>query len=266
MEENKKTKPNERLLKIFDEMRENNTPEVKNKMIDEIVMRAKFLVPVIIEKADGTPAEGSGVVHKDDKIKFYTITNTEKQKFLLGFTDIPEIAKWRKTNDQQTLVFGFDEFANLLERTGDVHTGWVIDPYGANVVLPTKLVLALAAEKKVRLEKAKAQTTASASSIPAGTQIRLAEPKNYPIAMVKAMTKYFKSQDCVKSAYLRLMEKEAKISYLIVVDSENEDTAIFDGAIAAGAEQSGEFPLEFVWKSTDFGKNAANGVTPFYIK
>lgn len=270
MEENKNAVPaspinNERLHAVFAELAKDNSPENKNKMIDEIVMRAKFFVPVIIEPKDGVQTP-DGKIGKEDKVKFYTITNNEKKKYLMGFTSLPELAKWKKDgNQQQTLIFGFDNYALMLSQTAKEHAGWVIDPFGANVVLPTELVMTLVEEKKRRMEMLKSAAPQQ-EQIPAGTEIRLAQPKNYPIAMVKSITKYMKQHEEIKSGYLQLMLRENRESFLIIVDSEKEDNALFDGIIAAAREQNPPIPIELVWKTNGFGKQATTNVAPFYIK
>lgn len=269
MEENKTAQAspvdNSRLIAAFQAAAKEDTPENKNRMIDEVVMRAKFLIPVVIEDENGVKDGAGGSIGKDDRIKFFSITNKNAEKFLMGFTSVQELAKWGKGENRQVLVFGFDNYAALLGQSAAEHAGWVIDPFGANLILPAPLVAALAEEKKKRLAQLNGGATVS-SEIPAGTEIRLAQPKNYPISMVKDIKKYLKTQDSVSSAYLQLMQRGEKQSFLIIVDSSEENTDIFKGVVEAARAQNSVTPIELIWKSTPFGKKAIANVAPFYIK
>jgi hypothetical protein len=138
------------LVLAIKEMQCNDTKEMQNQMINE-VMKAHFISPVNISPVPGPTDDAGKVVLKEETtISFNMIVNPDNQQFFLAFTDWDELGKWGKSENQQTLITTFDDYAAMVLDEKGNSAGFVINPYGGNVVFNKDMVRALRDEKERR--------------------------------------------------------------------------------------------------------------------
>ena len=60
----------------------------------------------------------------------------------MAFTDLPEMKKWVKSLEegQQLFVFGFQDFATMVNRADSQCDGFAINPGGANIRVTRKMI------------------------------------------------------------------------------------------------------------------------------
>lgn len=154
---------NDKLVKAMEELHNNNCSQTQNKMIDE-VMRARFVSPVLMENVPDTEGmQGKVTLGKDTNISFQLIENTEGGHFFLAFTDWDELRKWRKVDGQQTMLLTFDDLAVISTNAGKNAGGFVINPFGANIVFRQELIETLVHLKAERDEKIRIANLADAT-------------------------------------------------------------------------------------------------------
>lgn len=100
-----------------------------------------------------------------------------------------------------------------------------------------------------------------------GEQIKIGEPKDYPIDLMATLINHFSTEPNVNFAFLRMMEHSDKKSFLVVVDFIGDMKKIFD-AIKETAQPylTEDVDIVVMPVTMDLARNAINGVEPFYRK
>jgi len=118
-----------------------DTPEHRKMVSDEII-KAVYLTPA---KVTPIPPEGETELPQGSNVQFPMIAAPNGKQFFLAFTDKAELKKWKDDEEQQTLTMTFDEYAMMmLRRDSQGNTspvvGFVINPMGANIIVPKEKV------------------------------------------------------------------------------------------------------------------------------
>lgn len=122
------------LVEAIRQMKANENPETRNAVIDETVMRAKFLMPVTI---------------LDGSMQFNMVTNSDKQNYFVAYTDWEEMKPSKIGPDQKAMIMTFDDYA-MLEKKNIQTAGFVINPFTTNLIFRKDYVLQLF-EKKIEI-------------------------------------------------------------------------------------------------------------------
>lgn len=136
---------NPMLVGSIELMREDDSPEHKNMFIGEL-MKAELQVPAIIKPDPEEDEEGNLKLSPESKVQFPLLATKDGRKYYMGFTDAVEYSKWVEKNtdlpyfamkipDYFRLIFGKDSQGNTSPALG-----LVINPLGANVVIPKEMV------------------------------------------------------------------------------------------------------------------------------
>lgn len=242
---------NKALVDGIEQMKRSNTKEVQDLVFGELAEHAKFLMPAKIEGVPGEKSEGN-------RMGFPMMTDKSGQKFFMAFTDEDELKKWKKDYDESKVVFGFDEYANLILHDGGV-AGFVINPFSSNLVIGRKMVGYLSVKKRA------AKQGMDIEEITQG-KLSFRTPEDYPEEMVEAVRAYLQGNEGIESAYLRLMRKDDEESYLIVVSFQGDLDTVF-GAIAEAAKPHLKgMPLAILPANAVIAKQAVKEAEPFYTK
>jgi len=98
---------------------------------------ARLLVPVSVRRT--IPAAPETSAKPKDTVLYQMIRNSGKQQFLLAFTDMAELRKWRSSPDRQAAILSFDECAALVLGASGVW-GIAIDPLGINRIVTKETI------------------------------------------------------------------------------------------------------------------------------
>lgn len=161
-----------------------------------------------------------------------------------------------RPRDQQTLVLTFDDYASMLQRDSRA-AGFVVDPFGDSLTLDRETV--------ARLARQKAEGTPPVRQvIQKDTRVMLGDPAEYPERMVEAICSAARELPAVKALYLRLMVQEGEMepSYLVVVDQDGEQDAVFSAIAGAARPWLEGKTVDLVPRSSRFGQDASKGVSP----
>lgn len=252
---------NPSLVESLKNMNESNVKEKQDIVIDE-VMKAHFITPVTISPSPLSSGDNNEVVLKENTtINFNIIENTNNQKFFLAFTDWDELRKWHNNETQQTLIITFDDLAAMiLDEKGD-SDGFVINPFGHNLIFNKSMILYLKNEKERRKNGGVVEHI-----VEKDTPVQLGQPRVYPIEMINAISDFLKKQKNVKAAYLQLMIKEGEQSYLVVVDFEGDRRKLFDGIGSVAMKHLNGMYIDLIPFDSEFGRKACSNVEPFYTR
>lgn len=216
----------------------------------EQIEKAHFLVPITLqgEIINGVLKEGS---HIHIKI----ISDSSKDTYFMAFTDWEQLSKWSQEKEE-TLVLTYADLKSIVFKDTDSIKGFVINPYGQNIIITPKLM--------EYFQQRKSEITLKKDS-----KIFLGQPADYPYEMVDALIAFFKNRKEVDSAYLFLAHREEDITpnLLFVIDFSGDKMELFPqiADIAQNYLGKNDF-VDIIALDTSFGKDATKDATPFYKK
>lgn len=132
---------NPAFLLAMNRMKENNNAETQNKMVEE-ALNARFLVPCIMEMKAGTEKDKKRTPENTTP-RISMIKTTDGRTFFIAFTDLNELNKWQKNEDQNVLVMSFDDIAGMVLNQNVESEGFVVNPASTNVVFQKKMVFTI---------------------------------------------------------------------------------------------------------------------------
>lgn len=148
---------NPMLLGAIELMKAENTDENRKLFVDEL-MKAHFLAPVEITPAPQINEDGMAMIAPDSEIQCPMLNTKSGVQYYMAFTDWNELKKWQNTNKQQTFMFRFEDYAGMLlskDKDGNPSpaAGFVIDPFGSNVVIHKEMAMKYMEAKMAQKEK-----------------------------------------------------------------------------------------------------------------
>lgn len=160
MQYNNKPISNPMLVGAIELMKAEDTPDHRNMFINEM-MKASFLAPAILEPVPQPDDSGEVKIPAGTKIQFPMLSTQDGKSFFMAFTDWSELKKWKDEENQQTFALSFDDYAAMLLRKNSEGAvspalGFVINPYGGNIVISGKMAADLMAAKLGRAKGAPA--------------------------------------------------------------------------------------------------------------
>lgn len=258
MSDAKEPVTNPELVMAIENARASSTARAWANMVREAV-RARFITPVDISTAPRTDENSEKTRRDAPSFSLHMIEDPASgRKLYLAFTDREELSKWRQTPGQRVLVMTFDDYARIVLDGRMASDGFVINPYGGNVVFDRAMIAAIRRDKEAR--------SAGAEQIVMnkGTTVQLGLPTEAPRALIGAISKYLKTQPGVKAAYLQLMEVEGAPRYLVAVDFTGDNKTLFQGISRAAAGALTDLPLDLVSCDSDFWRETILDLEPFY--
>ena len=194
------------------------------------------------------------------QVQFRLLENNQtKQKFFGVFTDIEEMNKWNGTVGSHKVVTDFDSIAGMIMDPESNTAGFVINAFGKSVTFPKPMAISIKQQYDYMRRKK--------NIIENGTQVRVGEPEEYPIDMMAALINHLSTEPQVNAAYLRMIEKDEKKGYFIVVDFLGDMDKTFEGiADAAKPFIDDEEALTIMPITMEFARQAVKEIEPFYKK
>lgn len=251
---------NPALVAAIKKMQEDGTKENIDAMITQVV-KAKFILPANVRQIPNAHTQnGKTVMGNSTQIQFRLLENNQtKEKFFGAFTDMDEMNKWNGVVGSHKVVTDFDSLAGMVMDPKSETGGFVINAFGKSVTFPKQMVISIKQQYDyMRRNK---------NVIGNGVQVKVGEPKEYPIDLMAALINHLSTEPQVNAAYLRMIEKDGKTGYFIVVDFLGDMNSIFEGiADVAKPFIDDEEALTLMPFTMDFAKNAVKDIEPFYRK
>lgn len=240
-------------------MQDDNSKQNIDKMIDQVV-KAKFILPAkVVPTTQAVTENGKTVMKQATQVQFRLLENQNKEKFFGLFTDTEELYKWQDTQNAQKVVTDFDSISQMVMDPHSGVVGFVINPFGKSVTFPKPMIISIKQQKDFN--------TLYADMFKPGEQIKIGEPKDYPIDLMATLINHFSTEPNVNVAFLRMMEHSDKKSFLVVVDFIGDMKKIFDAVTeAAKPYLSDDIDITVMPVTMEIARNAINGVEPFYRK
>lgn len=255
----KKEHDNFRLKILLKDLKENKTNEVLNMVLDEVVMRTKFISPMQLSKRPELKEDGTAVFTEDTLMRMPMVTSEEGKNYYVMFTGKDEYSQWENMKNLDTILLAFDDFAMLMEKN-EAAAGVVLNPFSDNLIITRANMEHLRTQKELRTKGI------AVHKVTKDTKVRIGDPKEYPTEMVEAIKRYLPGVPEVNRVWLRLMVKDTTPSLLLVVEQCGEKETIFKGIAEVAKPYLRKTYIDIVAYQDDFGKKAAEGAEPFYQK
>lgn len=179
-----KSVSNPMLVGCIELMKAEDTPDHRNMFVAELT-KAQLLSPALMEPAPVEQADGRLKPEPGTKVQFPMLAAQDGKKFFMAFTDASEYEKWQEKANQKlpTFALKFDDYAALLFRKdaqGNISPGlgFVINPLGANIIVPREMVANIMA---MRVAQAR-QTAAKQSGKPVPPLTVPGSPAEKPVS------------------------------------------------------------------------------------
>jgi hypothetical protein len=249
---------NPKLRELFEQWRQEKTDDILNQVFEEIVIRAHFLSVIMLSEEPESSGEGTATFKQGAVMQFPMLTTQDEKQFYPAFTDWGELAKWQSIAvPPKTLILSFDDYVHMVLEGTNVD-GVMINPFGDNFLLDRSLLTHLKTQKDLNTKGVSQQVVTKE------TKVLLGEPKEYPTAMVAAISDYLWKRPEVQRAWLRLMIRDNEQSYLLVAEFAGDKDSLFGGIAGAARQYLNGMYIDMVPYQNGFGKDAVEGVKPFY--
>lgn len=149
---------NPMLVGCIELMKAEDTPEHR-KMFTAELAKALFQAPAVIDPEPAADGEGNLTVAPGSRVQFPMLATPDGKRFFMGFTDQVEYRKWvEKNKEMPTFSLRLEDYANMLLRRDAQGNecpalGFVINPMGANVIIPKEMVAGMLAARMAKVRK-----------------------------------------------------------------------------------------------------------------
>jgi hypothetical protein len=207
--------------------------------------KARFLVPIKWINTQNTRRRTLATIYK-----------ATGEKYLLAFTSWEELFKWSENEDERVVALSHEELRRQVLDKQTSYDGFVIDPYGVNLITPRQEILS-------SLPLVAPQTTRSA-----GREAVISLPRVYSQRLLGAITSQLKQFYNVRCAYFLLMATEdGEKNYLVVIDFVGDNRRLFYHVMnAAQPFLKKNEHLTIVSTDSALGRMATRGQKPFYTR
>ena len=243
-----KTNENERLKKLLKKIDEDNSPELENEILEEIIMKANFLSYINSNELESTFGN----------INFNVLKTDDNKTYLPAFTDLEELSKWGIPANMNTITLNFDDYAEIILGNDSID-GLVINPFGDYYIISKEGLKELKEMKKERLK-------INEIRIETNSKILISEPKHYPTIMMEAITNCCNDLGNINKAWLLEMMTEKDRSWLLVLDFEGDKNYTFSKISQAARNYLGNIYLDMLPYEDDFARNSVQNHKAFYSK
>lgn len=139
MSEKQKTINNPMLMGALELLRDENTQEHRNMVMQE-VLRGRFLAPVVVDPPLVANEEGIARAEADRSINFLLLKAADGNAYFMGYTDMEELKRWKGQTPHQVFALKFSDYVNMLLKPDCQVNGVVINPYDHNLVITKDMI------------------------------------------------------------------------------------------------------------------------------
>lgn len=116
-----------------------------NQMLIQEIMKANYVTLVSLEPNPQEDEEGKITVAAGTQMHFPMLKSPDGKHFFAAFTDRAEIEKWKREEKSHLIAMKFHDYVDLVFRQTQesgqaVPSGFVINPFGENLVVPKQMM------------------------------------------------------------------------------------------------------------------------------
>ncbi len=162
---------NPMLVGAIELMKAEDTPEHRGMFVEELA-KAEFLSPAMVNPAPAEGADGELIPAPGSKVQLPMLSTPDGAKFFMAFTDRAEFGKWQEKNQKMpAFALKLEEYAAMIlrrEPNGSIcpALGMVINPFGANIILPREMLASMMSARMAQAQRAAAARQAGQIMVP----------------------------------------------------------------------------------------------------
>ncbi|MBD5128867.1 MAG: enhanced serine sensitivity protein SseB [Ruminococcaceae bacterium] len=244
--------------KGLDPAKNDDVKEVMGRLINEIVMNARFLTVVSFDKKPLLADDGTVDLQDDTNINFTMLNNTNNEHFFPVFSENAELEKWENAKVENTVQVTFDNIAAMVVSNKNCG-GFVINPFSDNMTISREITVKWL-EKKQMMVKGHAQHVISPDS-----KYEFHSLNPYPMLLSNKLCETAKSLP-INKMWLRGITLEGSDGYLLAVDFTGDRMETFTQLGNSARQFLGDKSLHMIDCKEQFGKIATENNIPIYSK
>lgn len=238
------------------QVRLQNTAENQSRMLEEIVLRGRFILPLLLSEQVVEDEQGRPAVPQGTTAKVSLLIGGDGKNYLPAFTSKEAWEKWPAHTKQYMAVAVFKDYVELLDNDENLG-GIVVDAFGESYMLPRAVV------ERLKQIRPSAAVSGKVEKIEDSSKIRLHAPKGNVLDLKRAVSRYLKAQPSVKSAYLCMMQEGGRESYLLVLGA-GISRELTDGLARAAMPYLHGKPLRIMPLLSELGERVSMTYESFY--
>lgn len=241
-------KTNRKMLEAMAQARTGEHPEAEAVMLDEMIHRAQFILPV--QMVTGGDSR---------KLAYAVAQDKQGQQFYLLFTDKEKLKAWSGDRKVTTTVHEFGECARLAMGDSRI-SGFVINANTTNMIIGRKMIEELhsrqvAEERGMTAEPVNPQEAAEYREPTADTK-----------DLERALRDYFRRDANVAEAYLKEVVKQGRTDWLVIIRHLEGIDPTFTNVMLTAKPYLGNRGLALLSARSSVAKDAIGETAPFYRK
>lgn len=246
---------NRDLMRTFNWFLQENSKQPANPQMWQLLLseifKAEYIIPADTSKIKLGKNTGNEFNMTDDsQTAFPMLQSGDGKTFYPFFTDWNELRKYDMESKYTGMAGSFKDMQSFAGKAD----GIVINPYGANFILNNEMLESIAETVKNFSKET--------------SKVSVGDPKNYPLEMVRKISECLWEKDYIEAAYLKIMLKDGKESYLVALEGKlpENPTVLYNEIAEKALPSADKMPIDFIDYSSDFAQRAFKGASAFYKK
>lgn len=223
-----------------------------------VLVTTNFLTPANWDKDPVKDDKGNVIFEQDTQFQLSLIQSDTNQNFFPIFSSKEQFNRWDKEGNTHSLIMDFNQYVPFVNMAQNQIQGVVIDPFGASVLLDTRLLLELNKNRTSQV---------SENAIHKGDHLQLRDPIQNVTDLQQAICAFGDRHPDIQAIYLkeRMVKNEAS-HWFIIVDMENDSKEILQDLGNACLPVNYGKGFEFMFGSMNLAKKIMEDTVPTYIK
>lgn len=132
---------NPMLVGAMELLKADNSTSHRDFFLQEL-LKAHLLTPATVTPGPERDEDGVARMLPDSRIQIPMLSTREGVRYFMAFTDIQEMKRWVRSlgEDQHIFVFGFHDYAGMVEKADSRCDGFAINPGGTNILVTRRMI------------------------------------------------------------------------------------------------------------------------------
>ncbi len=226
-----------------------HNPDTENNFMKDLY-EAEYLLPIVFDEQAPKGLSIRTITVSGASVSLAVIRRPDGRSIVPVFTDWVELGKFDKAKECTGNVVNFGDIEKFCLHGEQV----VINPLGFNMIMDKTTVEAI----KTRFARPE-ETPA-----PKTEQTGFFVPDSVPAPMLQRLRELLDRTNGIRNAYIKGMRKDGVSSYLVIVDFNGTNPAVFQQIAQQVGPLTGGVALNFVSYQSNVGRTAVGNTPPFY--
>lgn len=244
---------NPSLVEAMENLKIDDTDDTRNAFINAMI-NASFIVPAIID-----PVPEGNVIPEGTTISLYSMKSKDDKSFLIAFTDMEELKKWKNQEIKQTVINRFQDIKGIVLKQDANYQGFLINPFNQNIAINKPLI--------EQIDKRMGTANVKMEKINNEGGVGLTPAENVKEELIADLCTAMSSLTHIEEAYMMqtLRPGTETPTLVVVVKFEGELRSTFDSVARTANKhlQKGE-SIGFMPATDKIASESIQNLEPFY--